>query len=134
MNLAHSEPISSRLCILVVDDVPDNCLLLQTALELEGYKVAIADNGLAALGMIAAHPPDLLVLDVMMPVMNGFEVTHQIRQLTDMPYIPIILVTAYNEHSALEAQEAGADGFIRKPIDLGQLMHCVQVVLNSHSN
>lgn len=70
--------------ILVVDDLPDNYVLLQIILESEGYHVEIADNGQAALASIAFHPPGLVLLDVMMPEMNGFEVTRRICHALDL--------------------------------------------------
>ncbi len=75
---AETTPAVDR--ILVVDDLPDNYFLLQTVLESEGYEVEVADNGRVALESIASHPPDLVLLDVMMPEMNGFEVTRRLRQ------------------------------------------------------
>jgi CheY-like chemotaxis protein len=75
--------------ILVVDDLPDNYVLLQTFLESEAYEVAVAESGRAALDKIAANPPDLVLLDVIMPGMNGFEVAQRIRQNPALPFIPI---------------------------------------------
>lgn len=70
----------SAFYILVVDDLSDNLFLLQTSLEAEGYNVDTADNGSSALEKVEASPPDLILMDVMMPDMNGYEVTQQIRQ------------------------------------------------------
>lgn len=115
--------------ILVVDDLPDNYFLLQTILEGEGYQVEIADSRFAALDKITANPPDLVLLDVMMPEMNGFEVTQRIRQNPALPFIPILLVTGYSEPTPDTGFEAGADGFIRKPIDLNDLLSRIQTIL-----
>ncbi|MDF5723640.1 MAG: response regulator [Rhizonema sp. PD37] len=115
--------LSLKRCrILVVDDFPDNLFLLQSALEAEGYDVDTANNGRIALNKIDASPPDLLLLDVMMPGMNGYEVTRHIRKNDHLPLIPIILVTAFEEASAAEGLEAGANDFIRKPINLDKLL------------
>ena len=108
--------------ILVVDDLADNLFLLQTVLETEGYDVDTADNGSLALAKIEAEPPDLVLLDVMMPGMNGFEVTRRIRQNSKLPFIPILLITAYEEASVIEGLEIGANDFIRKPIDFDELL------------
>ncbi|QYO68712.1 response regulator [Leptolyngbya sp. 7M] len=70
--------------ILVVDDIADNLLLLQAILESEGYQVELADSGPAALDRIKTAPPDLVLLDVMMPDMNGFEVTQRVRQVAQL--------------------------------------------------
>jgi CheY-like chemotaxis protein len=115
--------------ILVVDDLPDNYVLLQTLLETEGYEVEVADNGEAALASIASDPPDLVLLDVMMPEMNGFDVTRQIRQDPSLPFIPILLVTGYSEPIPADGFDAGADGFIRKPIDFDYLLHRIRAIL-----
>jgi CheY-like chemotaxis protein len=115
--------------ILVVDDLVDNSFLLQTILEIEGYQVEVADNGYAALDKIAANPPDLILLDVMMPGMNGFEVTRRIRQSPDLPFIPILLITGYTEPSAADGFDVGADGFIRKPVNFDDLLQRIQAIL-----
>jgi len=115
--------------ILVVDDLPDNCELLQVVLESEGYQVEVANNGQAALESVISHPPDLVLLDVMMPEMDGFEVTRQIRQNPSLPFIPIFLVTGYTELTPANGFDAGADGFIRKPIDFDDLLNRVRIIL-----
>lgn len=115
--------------ILVVDDIADNIFLLQTLLENEGYQVDVADSGHAALNKIVSCPPDLVLLDVMMPEMNGFEVTRQIRQNSRLPFIPILLITGYTEPAPADGFEVGADGFIRKPIDFDKLLSRIQTIL-----
>jgi DNA-binding response OmpR family regulator len=112
---------SSGYQILVVDDVEDNLLLLQMFLEAEGYGVETADNGSAAIAKVEASPPDLLLLDIMMPDMNGYEVTRHIRNDKALS-IPIMLVSAHDEANAIEGLEIGADDFIRKPIDFDELL------------
>ncbi|MBD1995537.1 response regulator [Oculatella sp. FACHB-28] len=115
--------------ILVVDDLPDNSFLLKVLLEEEGYRVEVADSGYAALAKIAEEPPDLVLLDVMMPDMSGFEVTRQIRQNRQLPFIPILLITAYDQPKAAEGFEVGADGFLRKPIEYEELLDRVHSIL-----
>jgi CheY-like chemotaxis protein len=115
--------------ILVVDDMADNIFLLQTILEGEGFQVEAVDNGRAALDKIISDPPDLLLLDVMMPEMNGFEVTQQIRQNHNLPFIPILLITGYLDPTPAEGFDVGADGFIRKPIDIDELLNRVRAIL-----
>jgi len=115
--------------ILVVDDLLDNCFLLQTILESEGYLVEVADSGQAALESIVSNPPDLVLLDVMMPEMNGFEVTRRLRQNPSLPFIPILLVTGYSEPTPADGFDVGADGFIRKPIDFDDLLHQIRTIL-----
>jgi CheY-like chemotaxis protein len=115
--------------ILIVDDLVDNLFLMQTVLEAEGYEVEVADNGCLAVAMVEAAPPDLILLDVMMPGMSGYEVTQQIRQMQGIPYIPILLVTAYAEPKAVEGLNLGANDFIRKPIDFDELVARVRAFL-----
>lgn len=116
--------------ILVVDDVADNLLLLQTVLEVEGYEIETALNGCLALAMIEDSPPDLLLLDVMMPDMSGYELTESIRQNDKLPFIPILLITAYDEVSVAEGLTKGANGFIRKPIDFDLLLTKIREILS----
>ncbi len=115
--------------ILVIDDIPDNTFLLQTLLEQEGYQVDVADSGIAGLAKIEAEPPDLVLLDVMMPDMNGFEVTQRIRHNPNLPFIPVVLVTGHDQPTAADGFDVGADGFIRKPVDFDQLLTQVRAIL-----
>lgn len=115
--------------ILVVDDIADNSFLLQTILESEGYQVEVANSGPDALNLIAAAPPDLVLLDVMMPEMSGFEVTQRIRQNSSLPFIPILLITGYTEPTPAEGFDVGADGFIRKPINFDELLERIRSIL-----
>ncbi|BAZ14797.1 response regulator receiver sensor signal transduction histidine kinase [Calothrix sp. NIES-4071] len=114
--------------ILAVDDTPDNLILLQTILEVEGYEIDLAADGAAALKYIEESPPDLILLDVMMPLMDGYEVTRRVRS-SSVPYIPILLLTAFNDASVVEGLDAGADDFIRKPFDQDELMARVRSLL-----
>ncbi len=115
--------------ILVIDDLHDNYFLLQTVLETEGYFVKVAHSGRSALESIAFHPSALVLLDVMMPDMNGFEVTRLIRQNPALPFIPIFLVTGKSEPKPTDGFEVGADGFIRKPIDFDYLLDKIRTIL-----
>lgn len=115
--------------ILVVDDLADNSFLLQTILEEEGYQVEIANHGRLALKKISANPPDLILLDVMMPEMNGFEVTRLIRQNIALPYIPILLISGYTGPTSGDSYDVGADGFIPKPINFDLLLSRVKEIL-----
>ncbi|MEZ2228982.1 MAG: response regulator [Microcoleus sp.] len=115
--------------ILVVDDAPDNVLLVETILEEEGYEISSADNGFSALLQIEKSPPDLLLLDVMMPGMDGYEVTKRIRQKTELPFIPILLITAHDSASVVQGLDMGADDFIRKPVEMDELLARVRSLL-----
>ncbi|WP_390883390.1 ATP-binding response regulator [Kovacikia minuta] len=115
--------------ILVVDDLPDNCFLIQTLLQEEGYHIDVVNNGQAALDYIEKSPPDLLLLDVMMPGMDGYEVTRRIRHNTKLPFLPILLITAYDQPSVARGLDIGADEFIRKPVEFDELVARVRSLL-----
>jgi CheY-like chemotaxis protein len=115
--------------ILVVDDVADNLFLLQTLLEVEGYKVDTANNGTQALAQIAAAPPDLVLLDVMMPDINGYVVAQRLRQNKQLPFIPIVLVTAQDKPSASEELDSGDLDRIYKPFDVDELLAKILALL-----
>ena len=109
-------------CILVVDDHEDNIEVLKVRLESWGYRTASAYNGVDALKYVEASPPDLILLDVMMPEMDGNEVARRIKGNKDLPFIPIIMQTALDTtESKVEGLEAGADDYITKPIDFAEL-------------
>jgi two-component system, sensor histidine kinase and response regulator len=115
--------------ILAVDDIPDNLLLIQLALEQEGHQVILAHDGETALQQIKQAPPSLILLDVMMPKMDGYEVTRRIRQDQNIPFIPILLVTAREESSLVQGLDAGADEFVRKPFQIDELQARVRSML-----
>lgn len=115
--------------ILVVDDTPDNLFLIETVLQAEGYHVEVADNGQDAMTMISAEPPALLLLDVMMPGMHGYEVVRRIRQNSNLPFIPIILITGCEQLDTSEQFDVAVEGFISKPIDFDELLKHVSAIL-----
>jgi signal transduction histidine kinase len=115
--------------LLVVDDVADNLFLIRTILEEEGYEIITTSNGHDALKIIESEPIDLVLLDVMMPVMDGYEVTRRIRAMEDLPFIPILLITAYDRANAVKGLDLGADEFIRKPIEADELLARVRSLL-----
>jgi CheY-like chemotaxis protein len=108
--------------ILVVDDIEDNVSLLEAILTEEGYEVHTAKSGKSALAQIEASPPDLVLLDAMMPGMDGYEITRRIRQNKKLPFIPILLISAYVEADIPKGLDLGANDFIRKPINYEELM------------
>ena len=115
--------------ILIVDDAPDNLFLLQAILEEEGYEITMAEDGAGALQQVETSPPDLLLLDVMMPQMDGFQVTKCIRDNKNLPFIPILLITAYDQASVVKGLDSGADDFIRKPLQVDELLARVRSLL-----
>ncbi|MEA5598670.1 hybrid sensor histidine kinase/response regulator [Rivularia sp. UHCC 0363] len=115
--------------ILVVDDIFDNLLVIETILEDEGYEIEVHEDSKIALAIVEESPPDLILLDVMMPEMDGYEFTRRIRQNQQLPFIPILLITAYDSISVVEGLDAGADDFIHKPVDADELQARVRSLL-----
>ena len=116
--------------ILLVDDVPANMKLLQLYLESEHYTVRQAQSGREALREIETRAPDLILLDVMMPDMNGFEVTRAIKANAAYKKIPVILVTALSDRSSfIQGLEAGAEEFLTKPVERAELLVRVRNLL-----
>ncbi len=116
--------------ILAVDDIPDNLFIIESILgDVDNYHLECVEDGYSALDYVTAHPPDLILLDVMMPGLDGYEVTRRIRQDKKLPYIPILLVTAHDQASLSEGLDSGADDFIRKPFDIDELMARVRSLL-----
>ncbi|MBD2251657.1 hybrid sensor histidine kinase/response regulator [Nostoc parmelioides] len=116
--------------ILVVDDSPDNVFLIKTILEEEGYTVSTAENGISALAVLQASPCDLVLLDLMMPGMDGYEVTRRVRgEMNLQQYIPILLITAHDAPNVAHGLDLGADDFIRKPVTVDELLARVRSLL-----
>ncbi|MEW5858385.1 MAG: response regulator [Cyanobacteriota bacterium] len=115
--------------ILAVDDIEDNLSLLEAILREEGYEVDTATNGKSALAKIEASLPDLVLMDAMMPGMDGYEVIRRIRQNKKLPFIPVLLITAYENANAALGLDLGANDFIRKPIDYDELMARIKASL-----
>lgn len=116
--------------ILVVDDVPRNLKLLADVLAAKGYRTSTAASGEEALAAIATEPPDLLLLDVMMPGLSGYDVCRAIRADPKLAMLPVVLVTALDPaKERINGLEAGADDFLGKPIQQAELMARVKSLL-----
>ena len=121
---------SPTVNILAVDDTADNLFLLESLLsEVEGYRVEIAQSGQEALDLVAKHPPDIILLDIMMPGLSGYDVAQSIRQDKNLPYIPILMLTAHEKSSLVKGLDAGADDFLRKPFDVDELLARVRAMV-----
>ena len=108
--------------ILIVDDHEDNVELLKVRLESWGYATDEAHDGVEALAHVDSAPPDLILLDVMMPKVDGMEVARRVKANPSLPFIPIIMQTALDStEDKVEGLESGADDYITKPIDFAEL-------------
>ena len=118
--------------ILVVDDETDVQLILKTALKSEGFEVDAFGNGPDALASAKENPHDLILLDIMMPGMSGFEVLRELKSDDATSTIPVIMLTGVSERSKIqEALASGTDFYIVKPFDFDELMAKVQQALDN---
>jgi two-component system KDP operon response regulator KdpE len=113
--------------ILLVDDEPDIVWLLNHTLTEDGYEVQSAPNGVEGLRLAYAFQPDLVLLDIMMPAMDGWEVLRRLREFSDVPVIMLTVVSG--EDNLVEALEIGADDYVTKPFTLEELKARVRAVL-----
>src|SRR5438067_7984937 len=116
--------------ILVVDDVPDNSDILQMRLESQGYEVIAAADGEQAVAIVRERLPDLVLMDIMMPKLDGIAAMKQLKADPGLPFIPVILVTARADtKDVIAGIEAGGDDYLTKPVDQAALMARVRAML-----
>jgi class 3 adenylate cyclase/CheY-like chemotaxis protein len=116
--------------ILIVDDQPVNVDILQTRLAIHGYEILTAGDGEAALASARAAQPDVILLDIMMPKLDGIEVCRRLKADTSLPFMPVIMVTAKADSKDVVAGlDAGADEYLTKPIDQAALVARVKSML-----
>src|SRR5215471_7202709 len=116
-----AEPESAAR-ILVVDDMPANVRLLEAILEPAGYSVLAASSGPEALERVMSELPDLVLLDVQMAGMNGYEVCRRIREDETTALLPVVMVTSHDSEARIDGIRAGADDFVTKPFDQQELL------------
>lgn len=123
-------PFLSKQTILVVDDEQDLLDLIEYNLKIEGFQVIKAEDGLEGIRLAKEHKPDLILLDIMMPVMDGLEVCRQLRSAQESRTVPIIFLTARgDEKTEVQGLNMGADDYITKPISTRKLMSRIKAVL-----
>src|SRR5450432_329201 len=120
--------------ILIVDDQVDNRELLKIILTHQGYLVVTAAGGELALAMVAEQPPDLILIDVLMPGIDGYQVVAKLKGNLATRPIPVIMVSGLDDHdSRMRGRSAGADGFICKPLDRTELFTQIRTLLPAHT-
>jgi len=116
--------------VLIADDNEQNRELLDAYLADEGYEILMANDGKETMDVVASSEPDLILLDIMMPRMSGYEVCEQIKSNSDTQAIPVLMVTALNEMGDIEkAVNAGCDDFLTKPVNQLELKTRVRSLL-----
>lgn len=108
--------------ILIVDDLPQNVRLLEAVLSPHGFRVATASSGQEALDVLSKEHPDLVLLDILMPGIDGYEVCRRIREDPETAFLPVIMITASGDEEKIRAIESGADDFVNKPFDQAELL------------
>ena len=114
--------MNDEAVILAVDDQAQNIRLLDAVLSPRGYRVLTAESGEAALDLLRKEQPHVVLLDIMMPGMDGYEVCRRIRENPDTAYLPVVMITASDTQEKVRGIEAGADDFVTKPFDQAELL------------
>jgi two-component system, cell cycle response regulator DivK len=118
--------------ILVVEDTEDNRQILRDLLGMAGYDMVEAHDGAEGVAMAAEHKPDLILMDIQMPVMDGYEATRRIKANPELKAIPIVAVTSYAlSGDEQKTRDAGCDAYIAKPYSPRQMLAKVREILGS---
>jgi class 3 adenylate cyclase len=115
-------PTAERVTVLAVDDQPANLRLLDAVLAPRGYEIRTAGSGEEALASLASEDVDVVLLDIVMPGMDGYQVCRAIRADERLAFLPVVMITASGKEERLAALEAGADDFVAKPFDKAELL------------
>jgi CheY-like chemotaxis protein len=119
-----------KTTVLVVDDVHDNLILISLSLQDMGYRVLTADNGEEAVAMAVRARPDIILMDIAMPELDGLGAARRIRSHTEVRGVPIIGITAFTTGGFRKAAfDAGFDGYLTKPLDFDQLAKLIEMLL-----
>ncbi len=123
---------TARRKILVVDDEDNIVRTIADRLEMSGYQVTTASDGEEALEKIAAETPDLIVLDIIMPRLDGHGVLERLRQMDATRHVPVVMLTAQSQaDDVYRANAAGVDGYFVKPFDLVELLNKIEELLTA---
>ncbi len=133
--MPDSNSPASKTTIMVIDDHPDILDIVKTILERSGYVVQVADSGMEAFSLLEEKKPDLIILDIMMPQMDGLKVLQQLKGNADYSSIPVILLTVKVQHEdVLKGYKLGADYYITKPFNSSQLIIGINFILSKDKN
>lgn len=119
------------MTILLVEDYEDSRIFMKFLLEAYGYDVSEAADGFQAIEAFKRQPPDLILMDMAMPIMDGLTATRKIRKINNGVKIPIIAVTAHGRHYYEEAIQAGCNDLIEKPVDFDSLQNVLDLYLET---
>ncbi|MCA1577472.1 MAG: response regulator [Acidobacteria bacterium] len=127
----EGQPIGSQFLILVVDDAPDNLAMISLAMQQQGYQVVTAANGEDAVSVAKQTTPNLILMDINLPGLDGLGATRRIRETEGLRDIPIVAVTALGtEGFQRAAYDAGVAGYLTKPIDLDRMNQLIARLLS----
>ncbi len=122
----------SDYTVLIVEDNPNNRMIMRDMMEVQGHRTLEAVDGPAGLDMAVRHRPDLILMDVQLPGMDGYEVTRRLKAQEETKGIPIIAVTSFAMKGEEDrAREAGCDAYLSKPIDIHKLVETVKKFLSA---
>ncbi len=132
--MSDSHPPASKGTILVADDDPDIVAIAKTTLEETGYVVQTAYNGMEVFSRLEEQKPDLIILDIIMPHMDGLEVLERLRGTGKTSSIPVILITAkIQQENMVRGYEQGADYYIPKPFTSAHLINITNLLINKNT-
>lgn len=121
--------------VLLVEDTEDNRFMMRTLLEMSGYRVAEATNGAEAVRTAEHEKPEIILMDLSLPLVDGLDATRRIRELPDLRNVPIIAVSAHDTADFhAEALAAGCDAYITKPIDFTELEDLITSLVSRQDN
>jgi len=133
--MPDSNSPASKTTIMVIDDHPDILDIVKTILERSGYVVQVANSGMEAFSLLEENKPDLIILDIMMPQLDGLKVLQQLKGNADYSSIPVILLTVKVQHEdVLKGYKLGADYYITKPFNSSQLIIGIKFILSKYKN
>ena len=130
----RSSRTSPQIRVLLVEDTEDNRVMMRRLLEMSGYSVTEAVNGMEAVSQAEQETPQIILMDLSLPLVDGLAATRRIRQLPGVKSVPIIAVSAHDTMDFhAEALAAGCDAYITKPIDYGELEGLIESLLDQHA-